>query len=113
MWAVDEELTINELGPNLDAIPLVEKLKIGVYTCQLLTFQCLGQEMVQKKSPIGESIREKDKLALHQNCNKTPQLMSCTCACVHSAQLSVVENSARFVCTAAQYSQSGPCLRVC
>lgn len=27
MWAVDEELTINELGPNLDAIPLVEKLK--------------------------------------------------------------------------------------
>ena len=86
---------------------------MGVYTCQLLTFQCLGQEMVQKKSPIGESIREKDKLALHQNYNKTPQLMSCTCACVHSAQLSVVENSARSVCTTVQYSQSGPCLRVC
>lgn len=98
-------------GLTLDAIPLVEKLKIGVYTCQLLTFQCLGQEMVQKKSPIGESIREKDKLALHQNYNKTPttyELHMRMCA-----QLSVVENSARSVCTAAQYSQSGPCLRVC
>ena len=44
---------------------LLEK-QTGVYMYQLLTFQCLGQEVVQKKSPVWDSIREEDKLALHQ-----------------------------------------------